>query len=58
MVSKTKVDGDDGYDNCDPSDHKVADYSNPSLVEVPDDISEEGTNDNGNVNMSSVENLN
>ncbi|PPD92864.1 hypothetical protein GOBAR_DD10204 [Gossypium barbadense] len=49
--------GDDGYNNNGPSDHEFKDYSDPNLDEVSDDINDEDANNDGNVNVSSVENL-
>ncbi|PPD94186.1 hypothetical protein GOBAR_DD08791 [Gossypium barbadense] len=57
VVFETEVDGNDGHDNSDPFNHKVANYSHSDLDEVLDDIKEEGTNDDENVNSSSFGNL-
>ncbi|KAH1039902.1 hypothetical protein J1N35_041645 [Gossypium stocksii] len=38
-------------------DFTPLDYSDPNLDEVSDDIDDEGANDDGNVNASSIENL-
>ncbi|PPD81755.1 hypothetical protein GOBAR_DD21311 [Gossypium barbadense] len=43
-------------DSSDPSDHDVDSDSYANMDEVSDDIDDEGVNDNGNVNASSVEN--
>ena len=48
--------GDDIYNSSDPSDHEVDSESDPDVDEVPDDIDDEGVNDYGNVNVSSVRN--
>lgn len=40
------ADGDDRYDNNDPSDHEIEDFSDPNLNEIPDNIDDKGTNDN------------
>ncbi|KAH1056965.1 hypothetical protein J1N35_035030 [Gossypium stocksii] len=42
VVFETDADGDDEYNNSDPCDHEVVDYSNPDLDEVLDDIDDEG----------------
>ncbi|PPD97403.1 hypothetical protein GOBAR_DD05553 [Gossypium barbadense] len=57
VVFETDVDGDDEYDNSDPCDHEIVDYSDPDLDEVPNDIDDEGANNDRNVNTSSVGNL-
>ncbi|KAH1121818.1 hypothetical protein J1N35_004978 [Gossypium stocksii] len=57
VVIKTDADGGDGYDNNDPFGHEVEYYSDPNLDEVPNDIDDDGTNNDGNVNTSSVGNL-
>ncbi|KAK5819488.1 hypothetical protein PVK06_024491 [Gossypium arboreum] len=54
---ETDTDADDGYDNSDPSDHEVDGDSDLDMDKVPDDIDDEGANNDGNVNKSSVENL-
>ncbi|KAH1106632.1 hypothetical protein J1N35_010400 [Gossypium stocksii] len=56
VVIETDVDGVDGYGNNGLSDHVVEDYSDPDLNEVSDDIDDEGANDDGNVNASSIGN--
>ncbi|KAK5843367.1 hypothetical protein PVK06_005821 [Gossypium arboreum] len=56
MVIESDMDGEDGYDNNGPFDHKVEDYSYPDQDEVPEDIDNEGANDNENVHASSVRN--
>ncbi|KAK5771932.1 hypothetical protein PVK06_048188 [Gossypium arboreum] len=55
VVFETGANGDDGYDNSYPSNHKV--YSDPNLDEVLDDINDEGMNDDGNDNASLAGNL-
>ncbi|PPR88352.1 hypothetical protein GOBAR_AA32339 [Gossypium barbadense] len=45
---------DDVYHSSDPSDHEVDSESDPDLDGFPDDIDDEGVNDDGNVNASSV----
>ncbi|KAK5802662.1 hypothetical protein PVK06_030275 [Gossypium arboreum] len=52
VVIETDVDGDDGYDNNDPSNHEVEDDSDLDLDEVLSYIDAEGANDDGNVNVS------
>ncbi|PPD89550.1 hypothetical protein GOBAR_DD13500 [Gossypium barbadense] len=54
-VFETNVDGDYGYDNSDPFNHKV--YTDLDLDEVLDDIDDAGANDDGNVNEPLVGNL-
>ncbi|KAK5775117.1 hypothetical protein PVK06_042985 [Gossypium arboreum] len=54
---ETDADVDDGYDSSDPFDHKVDCDGDPNIDEVSDDIDDEGTNDDRNVNTSSVGNL-
>ncbi|PPR96285.1 hypothetical protein GOBAR_AA24379 [Gossypium barbadense] len=39
-----------------PSDHEVDSDNDPDVDEVPDDIDDEGMNDDGNVNVSSIGN--
>ncbi|PPR95290.1 hypothetical protein GOBAR_AA25382 [Gossypium barbadense] len=34
VVIETDMDGDDGYDNNDPSDYEVEDFSDPDLNEI------------------------
>ncbi|PPR84830.1 hypothetical protein GOBAR_AA35882 [Gossypium barbadense] len=53
---ETDVVGDDVYHSNDPSDHEVNTDSDLDVDEVPDDIDDEGVNDDGNVNASSVRN--
>ncbi|PPS06894.1 hypothetical protein GOBAR_AA13754 [Gossypium barbadense] len=53
---ETNVVGDDVYQSTDPSDHEVDSESDPDVDEVPDDIDDEGVNNDGNVNASSVGN--
>ncbi|PPD77530.1 hypothetical protein GOBAR_DD25548 [Gossypium barbadense] len=53
---KTDVVGDDVYYSSDPVDHEVDSVSDPDVDEVPDDIDDEGVNEDGNVNASSVGN--
>ncbi|KAH1040101.1 hypothetical protein J1N35_041844 [Gossypium stocksii] len=50
------MDADDGYDNSDPSNHEVDSDSDLDLDEVPNNIDDEGANDDENVNASSVRN--
>ncbi|PPE01164.1 hypothetical protein GOBAR_DD01807 [Gossypium barbadense] len=57
VVIETYAYGEDGYDNNGPSNHEVEDYSDPYLDEVPNDIDDEGMNEDGNVYTSSIENL-
>ncbi|PPS20245.1 hypothetical protein GOBAR_AA00298 [Gossypium barbadense] len=56
VASETDVVGNDVYHSSDPSDHEVDSESDPDVDEVPDDIDDEGVNDDGNVNASSVGN--
>ncbi|PPD70055.1 hypothetical protein GOBAR_DD33071 [Gossypium barbadense] len=42
--------------SSDPADHEVNSKSNPDVDEVPDDINDEGMNEDRNVNVSSIEN--
>ncbi|KAL1173795.1 hypothetical protein V6Z11_A05G436700 [Gossypium hirsutum] len=53
---ETAVVGDDVYHNSDPFDHKVDSESDPDVDEVPDDIDDEGVNEEVNVNAFSVGN--
>ncbi|PPR85000.1 hypothetical protein GOBAR_AA35714 [Gossypium barbadense] len=53
---ETDVVGDDVYHSSDPSDHEVDSESDPDVDKVPDDIDDEGVNDDRNVNASSVRN--
>ncbi|PPS16871.1 hypothetical protein GOBAR_AA03708 [Gossypium barbadense] len=53
---ETDVVGDDVYNSSDPSDHKVDSDSDLDVDEVPNDIDDEGVNDDENVNVSSVGN--
>ncbi|PPS15589.1 hypothetical protein GOBAR_AA04983 [Gossypium barbadense] len=53
---ETDVVGDDVYHSSDPSYHEVDSESDPDVDEVPDDIDDEGVNDDRNVNSSSVGN--
>ncbi|PPD67555.1 hypothetical protein GOBAR_DD35572 [Gossypium barbadense] len=48
--------GDDGYDSSDLCDQEVDSDSDPNVDEVLDDIDNEGMNDDGNINASSVGN--
>ncbi|KAH1046369.1 hypothetical protein J1N35_037153 [Gossypium stocksii] len=48
--------GDDGYDSSDPSDQEVDSDSDLDMDDVLDDIDDEYVNNDGNINMSSVEN--
>ncbi|KAH1107774.1 hypothetical protein J1N35_011542 [Gossypium stocksii] len=56
VAPKTDVVGNDVYNSSDASDHEVDIDSDPNMDEVPNDIDDEGVNDDGNVNASSVEN--
>ncbi|KAH1114549.1 hypothetical protein J1N35_007927 [Gossypium stocksii] len=58
LNAATKIDfvGDDVYNSCDLSDHEVDSDSDPDVDEVPDDIDDEGVNDDRNVNASIVKN--
>ncbi|KAK5786410.1 hypothetical protein PVK06_041046 [Gossypium arboreum] len=56
VVIETNTDSDDGYDNNSPFDHEVEDYIDPDLDKFIYDIKYESTNDDGNVNVSSVKN--
>ncbi|PPD85720.1 hypothetical protein GOBAR_DD17325 [Gossypium barbadense] len=53
---ETDVVSDDIYHNSDPSNHEVNSDSNLDMDEVPNEIDDEGMNDDENVNTSSVEN--
>ncbi|PPR80995.1 hypothetical protein GOBAR_AA39721 [Gossypium barbadense] len=53
---ETDVVGDDVYHSSDPSYHEVDSDSDPDVDEVLDDIDNEGVNEDGNVNVSSVGN--
>ncbi|KAK8331496.1 hypothetical protein V6Z12_A10G077600 [Gossypium hirsutum] len=53
---ETDVVGDDVYHSSDPSDHEVDSESDPDVGRVPNDIEDEGVNDDGNINASSVGN--
>ncbi|PPD99558.1 hypothetical protein GOBAR_DD03422 [Gossypium barbadense] len=55
-AAETDVVGDDVYYSSDPVDYKVDSESDPNADEVPDDIDDEGVNEDGNINASSVEN--
>ncbi|KAH1121442.1 hypothetical protein J1N35_004602 [Gossypium stocksii] len=48
--------GDDGYDSSDLCDQEIDSNSDPDIDEVPDDIDNEGVNDDGNINASLVGN--
>ncbi|PPD83165.1 hypothetical protein GOBAR_DD19902 [Gossypium barbadense] len=50
MVIETNADGDGVYDNNGFSDYEVKAYTDLDQEEVPNDIDDEGTNDDGNVN--------
>ncbi|PPS01359.1 hypothetical protein GOBAR_AA19304 [Gossypium barbadense] len=56
VAPETDVVGDDIYYSSDPSNHEVDSDSDPDVDEVPDDIDDEGMNDDGNVNASLVGN--
>ncbi|PPS19555.1 hypothetical protein GOBAR_AA01008 [Gossypium barbadense] len=58
VVIETDTDGDDEYDNNDPSGQEVEDFSDPDINKVPNDIDDEGANGDGNVNVSLVGNPN
>ncbi|PPR84135.1 hypothetical protein GOBAR_AA36576 [Gossypium barbadense] len=53
---ETVVVGDDEYHSIDPSDHEVDSESDPDVDEVPEDIDDEGMNNEVNVNVPSVGN--
>ncbi|PPR93079.1 hypothetical protein GOBAR_AA20640 [Gossypium barbadense] len=53
---ETDVVGDDVYHSSDPSDHEVDSDNDPDVDEVPNDINDEGVNEDENVNASSVGN--
>ncbi|PPD87342.1 hypothetical protein GOBAR_DD15728 [Gossypium barbadense] len=53
---ETDVIDDDVYHSNDPSDHEVESYSDLDVDEVSNDIDDEGMNDDGNVNASSIGN--
>ncbi|PPS05008.1 hypothetical protein GOBAR_AA15659 [Gossypium barbadense] len=53
---ETDVVGDDVYHSSDPSDHELDSESDPDIDEVPDDINDEGVNNDGNVNASLARN--
>ncbi|PPS00421.1 hypothetical protein GOBAR_AA20244 [Gossypium barbadense] len=48
IMIETDAYGEYAYDNNDPSDHEVEDYSNYDIDEVSDDIDDESANDDGN----------
>ncbi|PPS14628.1 hypothetical protein GOBAR_AA05948 [Gossypium barbadense] len=56
VTPDNNVIGNDGYDSSDPCDHKVNSDSDPEVDEVPNDIDDEGVNDDGNINVSSIRN--
>ncbi|KAK5836239.1 hypothetical protein PVK06_012010 [Gossypium arboreum] len=56
VTPNVDVVGDDGYDSSDPCDQEVDSDSDPDVDGVPDDIDDEGMNNNGNINASSVKN--
>ncbi|PPE00952.1 hypothetical protein GOBAR_DD02033 [Gossypium barbadense] len=58
VAPETDVVGDDVYNSSDPSDHEVDSDSDSDLDldKVPDNIDDEGVNDDRNVNASSVGN--
>ncbi|KAH1091871.1 hypothetical protein J1N35_019128 [Gossypium stocksii] len=58
VVIETDADGDYVYGNNGSSDHNVKYYSDLDQNEVPNDIDDKDTNDDGNVDASSIENLN
>ncbi|KAH1091791.1 hypothetical protein J1N35_019048 [Gossypium stocksii] len=49
-VIEIDADGDDGYDNNDPSNHEVEDDNDLDLDEVPIFIDDKGANNDRNVN--------
>ncbi|PPD86851.1 hypothetical protein GOBAR_DD16211 [Gossypium barbadense] len=53
---ETDVVSDDVYYSSDPVDHEADSESDPDVDEVLDDIDNEGVNEDGNVNASSVRN--
>ncbi|PPE01198.1 hypothetical protein GOBAR_DD01786 [Gossypium barbadense] len=53
---ETNVVSDGGYNSSNPSDHEANSDSHLDVDEVPNDINDEGVNDDGNVNASSVGN--
>ncbi|PPD88816.1 hypothetical protein GOBAR_DD14222 [Gossypium barbadense] len=53
---ETGVVGIDVYYSSDPVDHEVSSESDPDIDEVPDDIDDEGVNEDGNINAFSVGN--
>ncbi|KAH1046872.1 hypothetical protein J1N35_037656 [Gossypium stocksii] len=57
VVIETNADGEDGYDNNGHSNHEVEAYSDLYLHKVPNDIDDEGVNEDVNVYTSSIENL-
>ncbi|PPS17661.1 hypothetical protein GOBAR_AA02913 [Gossypium barbadense] len=56
VAPEINVVGDNVYHSSDPSNHEVDSDSDPDVDEVPDDIDDEGVNDDGNVNASSIGN--
>ncbi|PPR87262.1 hypothetical protein GOBAR_AA33424 [Gossypium barbadense] len=56
VAPETNVVSDDVYYSSDPFDHKVDSESDLDVDEVPDDIDDEGVNDDGKVNASSIGN--
>ncbi|KAK5811673.1 hypothetical protein PVK06_027028 [Gossypium arboreum] len=58
VVIDTDADGDDVYDKNGSSNHEVEAFSDPNENEVSNEICDEGTNDNGNVNAPLVGNPN
>ncbi|PPD82603.1 hypothetical protein GOBAR_DD20477 [Gossypium barbadense] len=55
-AAETDVVGDNVYYSSDPVDYEVDSESDPDVDEVPDNIDDEGVNEDGNVNASSVRN--
>ncbi|PPD93406.1 hypothetical protein GOBAR_DD09652 [Gossypium barbadense] len=55
-AAETNVVGDDVYYSSDPVDYEVDSESDPNVYKVPDDIDDEGVNEDENVNASSVGN--
>ncbi|PPE00065.1 hypothetical protein GOBAR_DD02922 [Gossypium barbadense] len=56
IAHKTDVVVGDVYNSSDPFDHEVDSDNDLDVDKVPDDIDDEGVNDDGNINASSVEN--
>ncbi|PPS04248.1 hypothetical protein GOBAR_AA16417 [Gossypium barbadense] len=56
VAPETDVVGDDVYHSSNLCDHEVDSGNDPDVDEVPDDIDDEGVNDDENINASSVGN--